>query len=376
VAPFASLFALAGRYPELAAAPGFRAWVARHPATLWSETHPDADGAVTVAVQADSGLELLTARLERHVVRDEAPRHRLAELHAVDLTRLAVSDVQAVRLARRQSGVERAGVRGVQPLVYWTERGPEVQWEVRLRISDEVHALTTQADGPLVPGAVRPVTRRPRVPRVLRAGALRATSRSSLAGEALAANECHHPADWRPVALDWTGGAARAEDKAHRIWAAAQQRLGYNAYLLDARYFTCSDTVTIDELGRYGACDEWSVVQITMLRAVGVPARLKFLRWWQGGQTVDHACVEWRDDAGRWRHMDALYRAFDRRDFYRREIGASDVRVMDADYPRDSRSGGPAWGVPDAPGDQRFHPYLDFVLTPGPQGERRPGYDV
>ena len=114
------------------------------------------------------------------------------------------------------------------------------------------------------------------------------------------------------------------------------------------------------------------MIQISMLRAVGIPARLKFLIWQQGGKPVGHACLEYRD-GNAWWHMDALWNAFHNAQVYRNS-GGTNLTVMDADYPVDSRSTVPAWGIPDPTGDGKLHPYRDFVIYPSYPGNSRSGY--
>lgn len=71
--------------------------------------------------------------------------------------------------------------------------------------------------------------------------------------------------------------------------------------------------------------------------------------------------------------MDALWSAFDNPGRYRAS-GAQGLTVMDADFPADSRSTVPAWGVPDPTGDGKLYPYGDFVINPRYPGNQRPGY--
>lgn len=170
------------------------------------------------------------------------------------------------------------------------------------------------------------------------------------------------------------GAAATPKDRAFAIWLGVRQRMVYDGTITHISNFTWSDNLVITQNGWRGICDEWAVVQITLLRALGIPAVMKFLIWQPsgGGDPVGHACVEWSDN-GVWRHMDALWDAFDNRARYR-SSGAQNVTIMDATYPLDSRYGGLAWGVLDVPGDQKFYPYGDYIINPAYPGNQRPGY--
>ena len=131
--------------------------------------------------------------------------------------------------------------------------------------------------------------------------------------------------------------------------------------------------MTLDQNGRKGVCDEWAIAEISYLRSVSIPARVKWLIWTEPtGEVVGHAVLEY-SDGGTWRHMDALWNAFNNPSRYR-QSGAKNVTVMDADYPVDSRYSGDAWGVKDVNGDNKLHPYQDFILSPGYPGNARPGY--
>ena len=182
----------------------------------------------------------------------------------------------------------------------------------------------------------------------------------------------HHLAQFRADAQAAAGSATTVEAKARGIFNFVRNNYAYDGTLFCIDSFTWADTLTRDSNGHRGICDEWAAVEISMLRSLGIPARMKFLTWTQDGQGVGHACVEYRD-GNLWFHMDALWNAFHDPAIYRNS-GGSNITVMDADYPVDSRSDEPAWGKVDSRGDLKLHPYLDFVIIPSYPGERRAGY--
>jgi hypothetical protein len=113
------------------------------------------------------------------------------------------------------------------------------------------------------------------------------------------------------------------------------------------------------------------VVAVTYLRALGIPARLKLLSWNDHGKADAHEALEYFDGAT-WRHLDSLW-GFNSPGVYRAR-GMTDVLVMDADQPADSRFTGDSYGAPDVLDDGKLHPYSDLVLTPEYPGSARPGY--
>jgi hypothetical protein len=191
-------------------------------------------------------------------------------------------------------------------------------------------------------------------------------------GDYLSSNELHHLSTWRNVAQQMVGSATSPHDRAVAIFFGVKNRMQYDATIININEFVWSDNLVINWNNWRGICDEWAVVQITLLRSLGIPSALKLLTWQYGGVPQAHACLEWSDN-GYWRHMDALWDAFDNRARYR-ESGMMNVTVMDADYPLDSRYNGLAWGVQDFPNDEKLYPYGDFLTNPAYPGNQRLGY--
>jgi transglutaminase-like putative cysteine protease len=188
----------------------------------------------------------------------------------------------------------------------------------------------------------------------------------------LASNDLHAPHLFAAEANRWTTGARTVREKALRIAFNVSKSYSYDKTLPLITEFTWRDTLVRDRNGRRGVCDEYAVVQVSYLRSIRVPARLKHLTWMRNGKLDVHTCVEFMDQ-GRWFHMDGLWNTFNNPGIYRAR-GASNVRVMDADYPLDSRSTRSSSGKPDPTGDGLLDPYLDFIISPAYPGNARPGY--
>ena len=187
-------------------------------------------------------------------------------------------------------------------------------------------------------------------------------------------NELHHLASFKSEAENWTRGAITIEQKCRLIYSNVNRTYTYDGNIPNINFFTWSDLLVRDRNGRKGICDEWAVVQISYLRSLEIPAVLKFLIWKdKTGKEVAHAVVEYKD-GGNWKQLDALWRAFNDPAIYMRTGGANEVTVMDAYDPLDSRSTTPAWSVPDSTGDQKLHPYKDYIISPNYPGNKRPGY--
>lgn len=199
--------------------------------------------------------------------------------------------------------------------------------------------------------------------------------------DSLAANELHHLVNFQDEAKNATIRATTTEARAYAICNYVGQSYGYDGNIFGILDFTWADILTRDLNGRRGVCDEYAVVQVSMLRSLGIPARLKYLTWQEKNpdtgsiEGVGHAVVEYQD-GNLWFHMDGLWGEFHNPGAYRARAKAFNVTVMDADYPLDSRSTAPSpWGMEDPTGDLKINYYGgDFILTPSYPGERRPGY--
>ena len=357
------------RFPELADSQVFNKWLVQNPSTCWHETKPDADGELNVIVQSDDGKSVFAAQLIREDANnDEESRwgHTVSAECTFELGEIQVSKAKATASVIQQlSWVQSDQIIAIRPVVGFKDNTQELRWEIEIaKDQSVVEHLVFQGKDIL--------SSETRVLGPLGMEAADSPSSGSPASDWLASNECHHLNQWRKTAQQMASGATTSAEKAKKIWSGVRSRMRYDANIKHISEFTHSDNLTISRYNWAGICDEWAVVQITLLRALGISANLKFLIWNQDVDPVGHACLEWMD-GNVWRHMDSLWNAFDDKSVYRNK-GAQNVTVMDAFHPRDSRSTTPAWRIPDITGDQKFHPYKDFLISPRYPGGPRPGY--
>lgn len=363
-----STFHILGRYPELAQNKAFIKWLRTYGAQVWHETLPTEQGHVTVVVQSSARLNLFAALLLRdtsHLDRGILA-HKIVRTAEIDLVQHGLAPSLAVALARKETGITNNNqIHALRPVVNFSSKEPSVEWDVEVNDGKTIRHFKADALGQIssLNRAVLKPLKQLKPP---------ADDLIPPSSDELEENECHHLATWRATAQQMVGNATTPNDRAFAIWLGVRQRMLYDATITHISEFTWSDNLVINQNAWKGICDEWAVVQITLLRSLGIPAVMKFLIWQQGSQGVGHACLEWSDN-GTWRHMDALWSAFDNRARYR-QSGATNVTVMDGSSPMDSRYTGLAWGVIDVSGDQKFYPYGDFIINPAYPGNQRPGY--
>jgi len=203
-------------------------------------------------------------------------------------------------------------------------------------------------------------------------------------GDALSQNQLHHPNDpgFRLEALDLVHGISDPKQRAETLCDYVYSNYKYSVSL-DTIAYTESDELT--RLRGWGACDEKAVILVTFLRAVGIPARLKFLRWIRVGETgtsneYSHASVEYVVD-NVVHYLDPTFHLKDQPEYYRTltvdESRVTAVKVVDADWPDDFRSTDSVGteGLPDTDSqDGRLNPWMDFCYQPPNGGDERPRY--
>lgn len=347
-----NVYHLFARHPRLSEDQDFLAWLKSNGFSYWYDTgYADADSRVVVVSgdetsawaaleESPSGRAMLESDGDRLI-----PPARLLASVPVDLLALEPREV-AIRAALSNAKADRSALAGARPRVAFVDgKIANVDWEIDLRYPSE---------GERDPGVERRMLVAP-------------------TADDLADNELHSTWLFRQEAEQWTQGPLTIVEKARRIGAMVAQTYSYDSGIRHISEFTWRDTLVRDQNGRRGICDEYAVVQISYLRSIGIPARMKLLIWQDGaGKGVGHACVEFRDQSG-WHHLDGLWNAFQNPGIYR-QSGARNLTVMDADYPFDGRSDQPAWGVPDPRGDGLLYPYGDFIIGPAYPGNGRPGY--
>jgi len=357
---------LIGRHPSIVQDPRFQEWFGKYGGNIWHEVPSSDDSTITVVLQSADRLRLFVALVEKS--KSEPWEGRLADVRTFDL--LSAGSLPQIALSQiyGKSGILPDDIFAVRPVVDLRERDPKVSWEIETLQEGNIKKYLVDPSG-----AVREVNTLALAP--LEAGEMSLTIPPA-SSDWLESNELHHLADYRAIALQWTQGAHNDSEKALRIFNKTRTQMVYDANITHIGEFVWSDRLMITQTGWRGICDEWAVIQITMLRALGIQCVMHFLIWQQGGQGVGHACLEWCDTTGgvpRWRHMDALWNAFDYPQVYR-QSGAQNVTVMTATFPRDNRYTGSAWGVPDVTGDLKIYPYGDYLINPAYPGDRRAGY--
>ncbi|GGK79247.1 transglutaminase-like domain-containing protein [Rufibacter glacialis] len=364
---FVNTMHILGRFPELSDNQPLLNWLGTYGGDVWHETPVSDEGYITVIVQSKSKLNIFAALLQRDISRiDEGIiDNKLVRTDDFDLTihgAQAVPSGMAALIVGAETGASSTNIHAIRPIVDLRVDKPQISWEVEVMSNTTLKTFNINSQQVLTKVNEVKLKKSERIEI--------AKEKTKPTSDWLEENECHHVTTWSSLARQMAGTASTTADRAFAIWVSVRQRMVYDGNITNISEFTCSDNLTINQNGWRGICDEWAVVQITLLRALGIPATLKFLIWNNGD--VGHACLEWNDN-GNWRHMDALWNAFDDRAIYRKN-GALNVTVMDGTSPRDSRYGGLAWGVLDVPGDQRFYPYGDFIINPTYPGNQRPGY--
>lgn len=368
---FVSKTHILGRFPELVLNEDFQNWIRLYDGNTWHETDIDAKNNLVFVLQSSNRLSIFAALIHRDdtQIAEGEIYHKVLETRSIDLTASDNHLLSAVKTVKKRTGVDNDDILAIRPVVDFSGKTNEVVWEIETKQLKNVQTFHVDSPGKM---------HKRKEKRVLIPTDLETVSNNltleNLNNDWLAENECHHLTAWKPMAQQIVGGAATPSQKAFAIYNYVRQHMKYDSTIINIEHFTWSDTLIANICNWRGICDEWSVIQITLLRCVGVPAVLKFLSWQFGSNPDAHACVEWQDNTV-WRHMDALYNAFDNRSIYRQR-GAANIKVMDASSPIDSRFTGviPNWGVMDYPGDQKFYPYGDFIISPSYPGEFRPGY--
>lgn len=361
---FKSIYHLFGRHPETREHTGFLSWLAENGASSWHDNGFASDSP-QIVVQSYDGSSIwgfLESRPEFDSFGEMVAPPEIT-MNAVFDQQEAQSKRSIIRAALATEGSDLRSVVAVRPQVDFTMEPAELTWEVELAQGEVVSSFSIDQDLKVQKSDERPV----------KVGA-KHQRRPFIMADDLASNELHTLWAFRGQAEEWTAGPLSVREKARRIFNEVLRLYRYDDGIPLISEFTWRDTLVRDRNNYRGICDEFAVVQISYLRAIGIPARLKFLIWQDSaGQGVGHGCLEFRE-GNTWVHMDALWRAFDNSQVYRNSVGARNLTVMDADYPSDSRSDRPAWGKPDPRGDGLLNPYGDFVINPTYPGNSRQGY--
>jgi hypothetical protein len=360
---FNSIVHIAGRHPALARHPDFQNWLNKHGAGIWHESPESDEGTRFVLVQSSDHLYLFAALLKP--TGEGEGRGRTEEvIRSVEFDLLAEGfpAAYAILALGAETGYSSQNIQSIRPAVDLLRDPMRVRWEIEVINERRVELFVVESPSEIKRSGEREY--KPLSP-------LRARPPRFPTAEWLGENDCHHPSRWRSLARQWAGDTESVPGQAYHIWHNVARKMTYDGSIRNVGTFTWSDNWIIERLGWRGICNEWAVLQVTLLRALDIPAAIKYLSFLYEGMEVGHACVEWSDN-GTWRHMDALWGAFDNRVIYRLN-GASNVTVMDADFFRDERFPS-LWGMPEKNGNGQFHPYIDFIIRPAYPGNQRPGY--
>jgi Transglutaminase-like superfamily len=372
---FSNASHLVGRYPQVARDEDFQAWSRKNGAELWHETPVSEEGYKTVIIQSLDRLHLFTvlikhdtSQIEQGRITDEILRKVEFDLLDEGLTAetaLLAYKANTGKVPYRSTG-KTPHIQALRPVVDLLQTTPSVEWELELVENSTLEKYSVKAtDTVLLVSTVQ----QEKVEMQQKAESLIPIPLSS---DWLEENDLHHLSLMRQQAEQWTAGRNTVSEKAFFISLNVQGKMVYDATITNISEFTWADGLVTSLLGWRGICDEWAVVQISLLRSLGIPAVMKFLTFKQNGTPAAHACLEFLDN-GRWVHMDGLWNGFDNPSVYRQN-GCTDVLVMDANSPRDDRSTEPAWGVPDPTGDGKLYAYGDFIIYPSYPGNSRAGY--
>ena len=354
-----------GRHPVLRDNDAFRKWIAEHNGDIWYEDKQE-NGPLKVVMYDSAEKSVFAALIELRDQNEALVKVATSELDAGYDKAYAMKSFQDVP-------ADAARIISVRPTIKFDGDSDSAEWEVLRMTSPKIESYTIPKEGKPLLKSSRTVGS---IPKPLNGllSSNESDGRVPPAADEMASNELHHLSSFASETATAIGNASTVDDKARRIFNYVRNNMTYDGSIFQIDCFTWSDLLTRDTNGRRGICDEWAVMEITMLRQAGIPARMKFLIWNDSsGTAVGHACVEYKDGPV-WYHMDALWNAFKNPGIYRSAAGATNLTVMDADYPVDSRSDVDAWTCPDSRGDQKLHPYQDCVIIPNYPGNSRPGY--
>lgn len=350
------------RFPQVFKSTEFLTWIEVNRNWRWYESYSDDDHLAQVILRSVDTMSVFALQLDRWKSRDGK---KIVKEVMFDGRAAEKQQFEALRFDKNalRDGSER--IIAVRPVVDFGKPDPVLGWSIE-KVTGEIIEQLSYFNSlgnsmKMARDMSLPVASEDWEP-----------STSSSGDDSLASNECHHLEYWYDLAVEIAAGSTNYTEIAQEIFNYLAQTMIYDEFILRITEFTHSDNLTLKIYDWKGVCDEWAVAQITLLRSLGIPAKLIHLSWFNNGRSEAHSCCEWFDGE-RWVHMDALWNAFDNPEIYR-SSGVDSVLVMDASCPLDSRSSASAWGVSDPIGDQQFHPYEDFLMNPEYPGEIRAGY--
>lgn len=329
-----------GRRPELLREEDVRKWVEDHGVSAWYETPLNDDKLRTVVIQGLDSSQIFAAQVQIDL---DSLKASVERLQAINTRGMSNSRAQAENFLEEANKEPLA----LRPVVTFLANGYQLEFEAESVEADGINRFHVNSDGQLNLLENRPFPSN-------------VTPAPTAGADDLASDELHHLALFKEEAEKWTTGLTNDSDKARALVREVYKSYTYDSLIKSIGEFTWSDVLVRDVNKRRGICDEYSVVLISYLRALGIPSRYKLLVWKKGAVQEAHACAEFKD-GNVWRHVDATWNEFDNPECYRAS-SAANVTVMDADHPSDARASAPCWGKVDLPDDAKLNPYDDFIL--------------
>ncbi|MEA2570411.1 MAG: hypothetical protein QOI24_2412 [Acidobacteriota bacterium] len=333
-------------------------WKTTHTLRRWSESPRDSAGRRSILLQEEGPVTssaILGIEVEAGGNVSPAPLHR--EFTKAEVTNSYNEAKGALSRAKLDLDIVTA-----YPVLDLRASAP-LTWRVRLAgRSPRIVAVTAAG----IVSAVAPA-RIPVVPHACTPGV----------DDALSQDDLHHLNGGKLLAyvLSQVKDVREVHDSAIRLNHAVFNDIEYSMFDL-ADLYTDSDTVVLER--NFGMCDEKAVVLVTYLRTIGIPSRIKFLRWLRDGEEQAHACVEYDKDGISY-HLDPTWDVVHDRTIYRNtDVDGSKptkVKAVDVDWPADARSATNIGNYPDVDDDGRLNPWEDFCYSPCKEGDPdRPGY--
>lgn len=343
---------LAARHPELANTPGYAEFTRTHTIRGWAE-RPASDSALRILTIYTTNDSVFAASFTRARTGEKS----VGSTKTFPATEVRDARRSATDAFKRAQKVDLTGVDQIVAAPQLTSGQWLLGWEVTVGLGDQRQFFSIDPSGNVKPRARRRA--------YLRAASyVHAAFRGDDDGDDdLAANELHHPADYatRPSVIQ-ARTRTNTLDQVLDILFGLNEEISIGSQSKLARAFTLSDREA--ELTQAGACDEWSVIVISYMRALNVRAHLRFLTYDTTDGPGAHAFLEVQDTSGSWIHVDPTWDVWDRPATYQ---CLRNRQLFDIAEPYDALSSDPvqdpddsSLSIPDPVGDSMLAPWRDF----------------
>lgn len=351
---------LYGAHPEVVNYGPFKTWDDSHELARWGSLPADEDGTQVVYVQ-DEG-PITNSEIFFVVIEQPAGGPPIVIHHDIFPKEEVANSYIAAETSFRAEGFTKEQLAGATPI---PGPGPEkkLTWRIRSKGSDS-KTYVFDPDGVAID-----MTR----PQVLP----EADECTPGIEDAESTNELHHPKDPLVVKFGTVSNVSGVHQIAYRLCRRVFKKIGYDM-TDNIDVYIDSDSLILPRCS--GMCDEKAVALVSVLRANGIPARMKILIWTRTGSDKAHETVEYyHKGENRWCHIDPTWNQVDNPSIYRNTFvdgeKPKNIRVVDVDWPDDTRSTSDInANVPDKSGDLRLNQWGDFCYFPSVAGEERAGY--